>query len=318
MLRTAVLIGVALPCCGERLSSSQRAFPADGGLSGGRLVYDAGFLSAPDALRGPLGDVAALRELRRTTDGGRTTVFFESTDAPGVVAYETDSGLRVVLNFYAGPDDLDGDGFPDAAELNTREDRQAFRAWFVRIAEAQFVQESPAWGAGERDCAGLIRFAYREALKEHDQEWQSRTGIPIDKNLMDVVRFRYPSVPVLGARLFRVRPRSGASIDPENFSEFASAAYLRAYQTVAVTREMRNALPGDLLFFEDEGSPEFPYHSMIVARPFPDLTLVYHTGGPDGMKRVKVDYLEQSPDPRWRPTAGNPHFLGVFRFRILE
>ena len=138
-----------------------------------------------------------------------------------------------MLNFYAGPDDLDGDGFPDAAELNTREDRQAFRAWFVRIAEAQFVQESPAWGAGERDCAGLIRFAYREALKEHDQEWQSRTGIPIDKNLMDVVRFRYPSVPVLGARLFRVRPRSGASIDPENFSEFASAAYLRAYQTVA-------------------------------------------------------------------------------------
>ena len=42
-------------------------------------------------------------------------------------------------------------------------DRAAFRAWFTLLADSQF--EHPA--AEVTDCAALVRFAFREALRAH-------------------------------------------------------------------------------------------------------------------------------------------------------
>ncbi len=294
--------------------SGLRRFPADG-TSGGNLVW-----RGPGRLFGPLlADAHVLERvvqiLDRRDEAERVRISFRSGGSPGTALWFSTGGDVVVLRFLEQPADLDGDGFPDAAELVSVADRRAFRAWFVRIAEAQFVSSSYAWRDDERDCSGLIRFAYREALKRHDSDWQQRLGLPIDKNLPDVQRFQYPDVPVLGTRIFRVGK------GPENFAEFAEAAYLASFHTQYVSKDIADALAGDVLFYFDAANVEFPYHSMIVtapAREAGDVMIVYHTGGEAGLKRVPADYLLGSPDPAWQPAPENENFLGVHRFAILE
>jgi hypothetical protein len=50
--------------------------------------------------------------------------------------------------------------------------------------------------------------------------------------------------------------------------------------------------------------------------------IVYHTGDLDGrqgeIRHVPASLLMQHPDPRWRPLAANPRFLGVYRFNLLR
>ena len=61
---------------------------------------------------------------------------------------------------------------PAAAESQLRlrddTDRAAFRAWFTYLADAEFVRRS----ADVTDCAGLVRHAFREALRPHTPEWR--------------------------------------------------------------------------------------------------------------------------------------------------
>ncbi len=90
--------------------------------------------------------------------------------------------------------------------------------------------------------------------------------------------------------------------------------------THLVGRDLRLALPGDLLFFRQMGENS-PYHSMIVAG-WNSEWLIYHTG-PDGkekgeIRRVALEDLLHHPDARWRPVPGNSNFLGVYRWNILR
>ncbi|MFN2480902.1 MAG: DUF1175 family protein, partial [Pyrinomonadaceae bacterium] len=75
-----------------------------------------------------------------------------------------------------GSIDADADGLPDASELNTFGDRENFRRWFTGIAEQQFYEASKEWNEEQRDCAGLVRFSWREALRAHDRRWLARMG----------------------------------------------------------------------------------------------------------------------------------------------
>src|SRR5690242_1722313 len=72
--------------------------------------------------------------------------------------------------------DSDNDGIPDVIELRTFQDRDSFRRWFTAIAETQFYELSDQWNAEQRDCAGLARFAMREALRHHDRIWFQKMG----------------------------------------------------------------------------------------------------------------------------------------------
>src|SRR5262249_46480263 len=72
--------------------------------------------------------------------------------------------------------DSDNDGIPDVEELRSFQDRDNFRRWFTAIAETQFYQLSDQWKAEQRDCAGLVRFAMREALRRHDRPWLQKMG----------------------------------------------------------------------------------------------------------------------------------------------
>lgn len=303
--------------CAAELHSSVEQLPADG-ISGGRVVYRPAWFDLRASRLKLSGDLTAIEILDRRPVAGGEELRFKSAGSPGRVVFQAPEGLELAIRFYVSAADSDGDGFPDSSELISAEDRAAFVGWFVRIAEAQYIRPSRAWHEREQDCAGLIRFAYREALKRHDAAWQERTGVLIDKNLPDPARFVYPRIPYLGERIFRLRAPAGA-FAPEHFGPFADAATLMQFNARLISRDADQAEPGDLLFFRSDWNLSFPYHSMIVAtRDETGVRVIYHTGGSAGLKRAPLSYLTDGPDPRWRPLASNPHFLGVFRLHLIE
>ncbi len=228
--------------------------------------------------------------------------------------------------------DSDRDGFPDTAELISFGDRDNFRRWFTRLAEGQFYRISETWNAEQRDCAGLVRFSLREALRKHDRLWLRRIGAEYEPIAPDVRRYTLATSP-LGERLFRTRAGAftQANLSDDTFSEFADARTLKEFNTVFVSRDRRQAQPGDLLFFHQPFGHRFPYHVMIfIGAPHvgdeseraDDDWTVYHTGAsPEDagtIKKVRLATLDHHPDARWRPVASNPRFLGFYRLKILS
>lgn len=207
--------------------------------------------------------------------------------------------------------DADRDGYPDRAELSSEDDRRAFVESFVEVALRQATEVEPSFEPAQRDCAGLVRYAYREALKRHDAAFALRH--PGLRRLPEVRAFHYPAVPLLGTRLFRVK--GGATLRPEDFDEAPGAI---ALAEGSARRIEGPAAPGDLLLFRGESGA----HLMIVARGGDEGRVVYHTGphdqGPGEVRRVSMASLLAHPDPAWRPVAANPSFAGIYRFKILE
>ena len=72
-----------------------------------------------------------------------------------------------------------GDGTPDFLRLTDPADQAAFRRWFTLIAEYQAIRPRAEVPAEITDCASLLRYAYREALKRHDECWFVTTGIEV-------------------------------------------------------------------------------------------------------------------------------------------
>jgi uncharacterized protein YfaT (DUF1175 family) len=224
------------------------------------------------------------------------------------------------VRFAASEADSFGDGMPDALRLHSAEDRAAFRQWFWRLAEMQ-AELPEAERAGEiQDCAALLRYSYREALKAHDGEWAEAQQVG-DVAFESVRQWRYPQT-MLGTGLFRVRPGPFVEADENNgaFAQFADAHALMLWNTYRVGRSLSAAKPGDLIFYR-QLEQNSPYHSMVITGSDADW-VVYHTG-PIGkhkgeMRRVTLADLLQHPDVRWRPVAENPNFLGVFRWNVLR
>ncbi len=224
-----------------------------------------------------------------------------------------------------------GDGTPDFLRLDSPSDQDSFRRWFTRIAEYQALRAPAELPREIDDCAALLRYSYRNALHAHDAAWQFESNLPSQSALGAIEKYQYPFTP-LGASLFRVRPGPLAAEDSRNgsFAEFADAKTLKDFNTHYISRDIRAARPGDILFYR-QLQQDSPFHSMIfVGRSQwliqgPDSAgdfVVYHTG-PEGksrgeMRRLAVIELLQYPSPRWRPVAGNANFLGVYRWNILR
>ena len=215
-----------------------------------------------------------------------------------------------------------GDGTPDYLRLTDPADQAAFRRWFTLIAEYQAIRPKSDLPAEITDCASLLRFSYREALKQHNDSWFLTTGIEVAAPPGEIRAWHYPDTP-LGAALFRVRPGSFEPADATNgaFVQFADAKTLVELNAHPISRDVRDALPGDLLFFRQFGQSS-PWHSMIVAEAGPQARVVYHTGSDHGspgeLRRVLLSELLDFPQPQWRPVAQNPNFLGVYRWNILR
>lgn len=201
---------------------------------------------------------------------------------------------------------------PDAA------DREAFRAWFVLLADAQFYRPT----TDVTDCAGLVRHAAREALRPHTTEWLRRMRLPMTRVYPEVVNrpaARDGMVPI-----FRVSDDGDV-----RHAEFADAQTIVRDNATRVGRDVAARRPGDLLVFYQPQQDE-PYHLMVfvgrsVFEEEGNDWVVYHTGpiteeideaAQGEARKVRLGDLMRHPEPRWRPLAVNPRFLGVYRLRL--
>ena len=102
------------------------------------------------------------------------------------------------------PDNSDsvGDGTPDFLRLHDPADRRAFRHWFTLLAESQFYRPQPMPEVD--DCAALLRFSYREAMRQHDSTWAHAVALPAPASVGDIRQYQYPYTP-LAADIFRVK-----------------------------------------------------------------------------------------------------------------
>lgn len=230
------------------------------------------------------------------------------------------------LQLGLDPTDEFGDGTPDFLRLQSEEDRIAFRHWFAFLAESVYFEDQEDRPAEVDDCAALIRFAYREALRKHDSSWANQWHLAQLPAAASIRKYEYPHTAV-GAGLFRTRHGAFAPADTTNgaFAEFADAESLRRYNTHFVSRDPRAARAGDLFFFRQQGH-RMPFHTMIYLGESSfspgSNWLIYHTG-PDGtrrgeIRRVAVTDLQHHPEFNWRPVPQNPAFLGVYRWNILR
>lgn len=225
-----------------------------------------------------------------------------------------------------------GDGTPDFLRLDAARDRHAFRGWFTLLAEYQALRPENEVPGEIKDCSALLRYAYRNALNEHNAAWFQENRLTPPAALTSIEKYRYPHTP-LRASLFRVRGGAfhASDLSDGTFSEFADANSLRQWNAHFVSRDIRAAQPGDLLFYR-QLEQDSPFHSMVFIGRSQWLSaggtetasdiVVYHTGPvgghPGEMRRTRVAELLEHPSPRWRPVAGNENFLGVYRWNILR
>jgi uncharacterized protein YfaT (DUF1175 family) len=226
----------------------------------------------------------------------------------------------VVVQFVSDFGDRFGDGTPDFLRLHSSADRSAFRAWFAALADSAAAMPYQRLPREIDDCAALLRWCYREALHAHDDAWQATMPIDAPPPLASVTQYSYPFTP-LGTNLFRVRPGAftSADISDGSFAQFADAKTLWLHNTFFVSRDLRAARPGDMLFYR-QLEQNSPFHSMILTGADHEW-VVYDTGpignGHGEVRRVAVEDLLHHPDVRWRPISNN-NFLGVYRWNILR
>jgi len=238
--------------------------------------------------------------------------------------------LEARLELLASLADGNRNGYPDLMDLTSESDRTAFRRWFTTIALAQLTHLDDAWH--DRDCAGLVRYCYREALKRHDSAWLHQRRWLVAGGIADVGKYNYPHVPLVGTRVFNAGQRRDddslrvASVSDHHrrareslpFHAFAEAARLKDNSMSMHSRVPSDALPGDILIYLNDTESQWPYHMMIYLG---GGVAIYHTG-PDGsspgrVKKLSLQELASHPNARWHPVEQNPYFLGFYRWRIL-
>jgi uncharacterized protein YfaT (DUF1175 family) len=164
------------------------------------------------------------------------------------------------------------------------------RRELAHVALAQVRQEDPSWHPEQRDCAGLVRFAYRAAYRRFRPErlasplWRDDKGAP---------------------------------------SDFADAETLLTHSFVLLGRDeaTRESLrTGDLVAFRQERDAGPVFHLMLVVRPedkaHAPTRVVYHPGEKGAAVRTGVlESLASEAPIEWRPVPRNTAFLGFFRFK---
>ncbi|WP_141617812.1 DUF1175 family protein [Myxococcus sp. AB036A] len=179
----------------------------------------------------------------------------------------------------------------DAEAPTTPETRDVLlRRVVARVALAQVRKQDAAWHPDQRDCAGLIRFAFRSAYKQVAAE---RLSTPLWRD-------------------GRGRP-----------SDFADAEVLlqQSFQFLGRDDATRESLrTGDVLAFRQEQDAGPIFHLMLVVRPedraHAPARVVYHPGEKGAAVRTGVlHHLVTEAPLEWRPVPQNASFLGFFRFK---
>ena len=215
------------------------------------------------------------------------------------------------------PADHDRDGYPDAAEL-AGSDRERFADWFAAVAQSQYYGMNADWQAQDRDCGGLLRYAYINALMLHDRAWLAKFKYLPRPILPSVQHLSYP-LPLISRSAFRVAGGAYRSDDLETGKLVGRTGvqYLASFSMNKVSRNMAQARRGDLLIFIRPGQRS--YHSMVYLG---GGQVVYHTGATPAeggeVRLLTVRNLLTYADRAFHPDSRNPNFLGVYRWKIEE
>ena len=162
------------------------------------------------------------------------------------------------------------------AELDV--DHALARQLVADAALALTVRDDPAWHPEQRDCAGLVRYAYRQAMLKLDP----------------------------------ARVRAGLWQTARGASGFADAETLLRDNFVRV----REPQSGDIAAFAPEKHDgEDVFHLMLVVQKHSRQLVVYATGnGPRDVRAGPMSGLQDAPK-EWQPQASNPAFLGFYRWK---
>lgn len=165
----------------------------------------------------------------------------------------------------------------------------------IAVAEAALAQAKtpdPSWHPEQRDCAGLVRHAYRTAYKK-----------------MRPKRLETP--------LFQ--DERGRALEFADAQTLVSGTFVLLGRDIEARRRLRS---GDVLAFRqppgDDGA--YVYHLMLAVRTrgagAGDTLVVYHPGSPGASVRVgALDALVEDAPLEWRPVADNQAFIGYLRFK---
>lgn len=211
------------------------------------------------------------------------------------------AGKAAALMPEASP--LPAQGVIDPQVALSASQMQAVRQWMQLIVRQQLNHgPTPRWQ--QHDCVGLVRFASSEALRLHDTRWLRANGL---------LGRRLPPEPGLSAAQLAALRHLWWRADGQQ-GAYVSALELVQYNCRYIGRDMVNALPADLLLF-DQGQAQ---HVMIWMGEY----VAYHTGtvtpSDNGLRAYSLDTLMNWKDTRWQPQAHNPNFLGLFRLALLS
>lgn len=179
---------------------------------------------------------------------------------------------------------------PPPVALSLSKGEAVLRRLIAETAVQQARRMDPAWEAQQRDCAGLVRFAYRRAYAQLD-----------------------PSRVVAG--LFR--DAAGRPLQFADAGTLLRGSFALLGRGEAARRAVRS---GDLAAYarEQDGAPVF--HLMLMVIPddpaHAPALVVYHPGEPGAEVRMgRLDDLARDAPAGWRPVPENPLFLGFYRFK---
>lgn len=166
------------------------------------------------------------------------------------------------------------------------------RELVAKVALRQARTPDDAWEKPQRDCAGLIRYAYHNA-------------------------FRALAPSRLEGGLWRdAHGQKTPFADAETL--LSSGNFVALGRGAAAEASLRS---GDLLaFVQPSATAEPVYHLMLVVRPqdaaqAPTL-VVYHPGpGAPSVRSGTLRALRADAPLEWRPSEENSAFLGYFRFK---
>lgn len=180
--------------------------------------------------------------------------------------------------------------------------QQYFRSFLETFTPQVLKREkkggNPRWGGKNRDCAGLVRYLFWEALQPHREDF------------LDM----YPAVRAVRRPDFREFSAIESAWAKDNFT----APQLMARSVFLGRAVDRGRLKsGDLLYFQ---SAELKIrHVMLVLRTGSEIFLVYHTGDARNELRIRtLQDIAALAESEWHPEGANPVFRGIYRPAFLD
>lgn len=155
------------------------------------------------------------------------------------------------------------------------------------------------WDSANRDCAGLVRYVFHEALVSHRESFFTH----------------YPEM----ARLGNYAGERELSLAGRYWSAGNQTApdLLRHSRYRGRSTDLQKLKTGDILYYE---SAEWRIrHVMLVVRSGNGVFLVYHTGDQrDELRLRTVEDMRTQNEAQWHPDPDNPVFRGIYRPAFLE